>query len=245
MKIVSLLSVFIIGFSIYAFCYYKESAPICIDEDFLTYEVDAQTQNLKLYLKNETDSIMQTFENLNTFVEQNNQTLVFAMNAGMFNKDYSPKGLYIEDYKTICPIDTSSGEDNFYLKPNGIFYINNKNVPNVCCTQDFVNNGDVKYATQSGPMLLIDGKIHSAFREGSANLYVRNGVGILPNGKIIFVMSKSEINFYDFATYFKNLGCKNALYLDGYVSRSYLPEKNWVQNDGNFGVMIGVTVGKN
>ncbi|MEO6719284.1 MAG: phosphodiester glycosidase family protein, partial [Ferruginibacter sp.] len=80
-----------------------------------------------------------------------------------------------------------------------------------------------------------------AFKKGSANLNVRNGVGILPDNKIVFAMSKKEINFYDFAEYFKSIGCKNALYLDGLISRTYLPEKKWMQIDGNFGVIIGVT----
>jgi uncharacterized protein YigE (DUF2233 family) len=90
-------------------------------------------------------------------------------------------------------------------------------------------------------MLLIDGAIHPAFRKGSQNLNVRNGVGILPDGKALFAMSKTEINLYDFAEWFQRKGCKNALYLDGSVSRTYLPEKNWTQMDGIFGVMIGVT----
>jgi uncharacterized protein YigE (DUF2233 family) len=93
-------------------------------------------------------------------------------------------------------------------------------------------------------MLLINGKMHPGFNKGSTNLNIRNGVGILPDKRIIFAMSKREINFYDFATYFKNKGCKNALYLDGLVSRTYLPEKRWIQTDGNFGVMIGVTTSK-
>jgi uncharacterized protein YigE (DUF2233 family) len=29
------------------------------------------------------------------------------------------------------------------------------------------------------------------------------------------------------------------LYLDGFVSRMYLPAENWLQTDGDFGVMIG------
>jgi uncharacterized protein YigE (DUF2233 family) len=65
-------------------------------------------------------------------------------------------------------------------------------------------------------------------------------VGILPNGHVLFAMSKKEISFYDFAEYFRRRGCRNALYLDGLVSRTYLPEKSWVQTDGDFGVMIGV-----
>ena len=55
-------------------------------------------------------------------------------------------------------------------------------------------------------------------------------------------MSKVGVNFYDFANYFKRIGCKNALYLDGFVSRTYLPEKEWIQTDGNFGVIVGVTI---
>ena len=90
-------------------------------------------------------------------------------------------------------------------------------------------------------MLVIDGAIPAIFKQGSANLNIRNGVGILPDGRVILAMSKSAINFYDFANYFRSIGCKNALYLDGFISRTYLPEKNWVQTDGDFGVIIGVT----
>ncbi len=208
---------------------------------FITYIVDLKSQDLKLYWKNDKGEIINSFENLKKHVESKKQTLLFAMNAGMYKRDYSPQGLFIEEQKIISPLDTSSGGGNFYLKPNGVFYITTDNVAKVCSTTDFVNNGKVKYATQSGPMLIINGAIHPEFKQGSKNLNIRNGVGILSNNKIIFAMSKSEINFYDFATYFKSLGCKNALYLDGFVSRVYLPEKNWVQTDGNFGVMIGVT----
>jgi len=89
-------------------------------------------------------------------------------------------------------------------------------------------------------MLLINGAFHTAFKKGSANTNIRNAVGILPDNKVIFAMSSQPINFYDLAGYFRNMGCQNALYLDGFVSRTYLPEKNWIQTDGNFGVIIGV-----
>jgi uncharacterized protein YigE (DUF2233 family) len=137
-------------------------------------------------------------------------------------------------------LNKRSGTGNFYLKPNGVFYIDSENDPVICATEKFIDNGKIKFATQSGPMLVIDGAIHPVFEQGSKNVNIRNGVGILPNNKLLFAMSKKEINFYDFANYFKNAGCKNALYLDGFVCRSFLPEKNWVQLDGNFGVIIGV-----
>ena len=163
------------------------------------------------------------------------------MNGGMYKEDNSPLGLYIENGKTLARLNTASATGNFYLKPNGVLYINNKKEAGICTTPNFRNNGNIAYATQSGPMLVIDGQIHAAFKAGSQNVNIRNGVGILKNNTLVFVMSTTAVNFYDFALYFKNLGCTNALYLDGFVSRTYLPEKNWLQTDGNFGVIIGVT----
>lgn len=209
--------------------------------EFLTYEVTLEKQDLKLYWKDEKDKPLKSILNLKEYLKKRNKKLIFAMNAGMYKSDNSPQGLFIQNQKNITPLDTMKGNGNFYLKPNGVFYITTDNHAFICRTEDYIANHKVTYATQSGPMLVINGEIHPSFKKGSLNLNIRNGVGILPNNKIVFVMSKNEINFYDFANYFKSLGCKNALYLDGFVSRAYLPEKKWIQTDGNFGVMIGVT----
>jgi uncharacterized protein YigE (DUF2233 family) len=234
---ISLLIFLFLATSFFAFVV-KEKTD---DDLFVTYKVDIKKSDLRLYWKDDENEIFKSIQNLKTWLESQKRTLVFAMNAGMYMQDNSPLGLYIENKKELSHLNTANANGNFYLKPNGVFYITTDNVPVICQTTDFVNNGKIKYATQSGPMLVINGTIHSAFKEGSANVNIRNGVGILPNNEVIFVMSKSEINFYDFASYFKKLGCKNALYLDGFVSRTYLPEKNRIQTDGNFGVMIGVT----
>ena len=208
--------------------------------DIISYTVNLQKQDLQLYWKDDKGQIIGNFKNLQSLLEKNHRELVFAMNAGMYRKDQSPQGLFIQRQKILAPLDTGNGGGNFYLKPNGVFYWSGKKA-SVVKTEDFRMKSNIDFATQSGPMLVIDGKIHPAFKEGSTNLNVRNGVGILPDGTIIFALSKTEINFYDFAKYFQDLGCKNALYLDGFVSRMYLPEKRWVQTDGSFGVMIGVT----
>lgn len=210
------------------------------NDTVLSYTVDLKLQQLDFYWKDGNNKIIGSIENLKKCVESKNQKLLFAMNGGMYKQDSSPQGLFIQNNKTLTPLDTAKGNGNFYMKPNGVFYITTENTPVICTTDDFVNTEQIKYATQSGPMLVINGKLHSAFKQGSANLNIRNGVGILPDNKLVFAMSKTEINFYDFASYFKSLGCLNALYLDGFVSRTYLPEKNWIQTDGNFGVMIGV-----
>lgn len=110
----------------------------------------------------------------------------------------------------------------FYLKPNGIFYIAKVNIPGVCKTEK-VKNKNTKYDTQSGSILFIDSSIYTSFKKDSANINIRKRVGILPSNSIIFAMSNKKINLYDFAKYFKDLGCKNALFFDAFVSRTYLP----------------------
>ena len=221
--------------------FYQFGKPSNEDERFVSYIVNPKKQNLEFFWKNERGEHFKNAENLISWLKSKNKKLLFSTNGGMYKKDNSPQGLYVENTITKSEIDALNGNGNFYLKPNGVFYLTTEKNPIICKTEDFVNNVKIKYATQSGPMLVIDGEIHTAFKKNSTNLNIRNGVGILPNNQIVFAISKKEINFYDFAEYFKNLGCKNALYLDGFVSRTYLPEKNWKQIDGNFGVIIGVT----
>lgn len=209
------------------------------ENDFISYTANPKKQQVSLYWKDNQNHPFKSIRNLKAWLEYNKRNLVFAMNAGMYKKDHSPQGLYIENGVELTGTDTLNGNGNFYLKPNGIFYITDQNAADISVTGKFKKQ-HIKFATQSGPMLLVDGNIHSAFTAGSKNVNIRNGVGILPNGEIVFAMSKKEINFYDFAAYFKSLGCKNALYLDGFVSRAYLPDAHWMQEDGDFGAMIAV-----
>ncbi|ANF51304.1 hypothetical protein A0O34_12635 [Chryseobacterium glaciei] len=230
------LSVFIILFS----CKKEKQ----INPDFIIYSADMKKDKIEFFWKKNQNQPFKSIKNLKNYVNTKNQYLKFAMNGGMFIQNNIPKGLYIENFKNLHPIDTLSGQGNFYLKPNGIFYLTKSNTSAVISTENFKINSDIKFATQSGPMLIINGKINPIFQKNSKNLNIRNGVGILENKNPVFIMSKKKINFYDFASLFKNLGCKNALYLDGFVSRAYLPEENWIQEDGNFGVIIGIATEK-
>lgn len=211
------------------------------DDRFVIYEVDLNKKDMKFYWKDEANRTFSSIANLKNWLAKEKTELLFATNGGMYKNDQSPQGLFIENFEIKTKLETTSGKGNFYLKPNGVFYVTNENKGIICATEKFKFNANIKWATQSGPMLVIDDKIHSAFKNGSKNLNIRNGVGVLENGNLVFIMSKKEINFYDFANYFKKIGCKNALYLDGFVSRAYLPEENWIQIDGNFGVIIGIT----
>ncbi len=214
-----------------------------IDSRIVSHIVDISTSNLKMFYKDTKGNSIGNFKQLNTILELKGQRLRFGMNGGMYLQDQSPQGLFVENGQIIKPINReTSTYGNFYMEPNGIFGIDKLNKPILIPSSQYTSDLDLNYATQSGPMLLINGDYHPKFNKGSKNVHIRNGVGILPNGKVIFAISKERINFYDFATYFKEMGCVNALYLDGFVSRLYLPEKGYEQTDSRFGVMIGEVV---
>lgn len=218
----------------------REHRQINADE-YITYTADPATQQVKMFWKDSSQNKFRNFGTLKNWLSRQQQQLLFAMNGGMYKEDRSPLGLYIENGKTLSRLNKASGGGNFYLKPNGVFFISKNRTASIVTTEKFVASKSILYATQSGPMLLIDGNIHASFTKGSYNMNIRNGVGILPDNKIVFALSKNAVNLYDFAQFFKSMGCKDALYLDGFVSRTYLPEKKWIQTDGDFGVIIAVT----
>ena len=174
--------------------------------------------------------------------------LVFATNAGMFSPRHEPVGLYIENGQELKKLDNrQDGKGNFYLLPNGVFFLTQSGESHVMETRRFEQSEQqfqIEQATQSGPMLVIDGQLHPAFNEGSPNRHIRSGVGIISKDRVVFAISREVANFYDFAMLFKEqLGCEQALYLDGAISRMYLPEIGRTDTDGNFGAMIGVWEG--
>ncbi len=211
--------------------------------DFIMYSADHSKEKVEMFWKDENGQPLKSIRKLKTYVNAQHKELKFAMNGGMFTEHNMPKGLYIENSRMLNPIDTLTGKGNFYLEPNGIFYRMANNTYAVVSTKAFRYRPDIEFATQSGPLLVYNGTINPVFRQNSHNMNIRNGVGILRNGNPVFVMSKKKVNFYHFAKVFKSLGCRNALYLDGFVSRAYFPAGNWTQEDGDFGVMIGV-IGK-
>ena len=133
------------------------------DLRFLSFVTDPSS--IKFYWKDDKGEIFRSIQNLKQFIETKNQELKFAMNGGMYMKDNSPQGLFIQNNTTLTPLDTLSGTGNFYLKPNGVFYLTRDNKAVVCQSKEFVDNGEINFATQSGPMLLIDGQIHQAFKK--------------------------------------------------------------------------------
>ena len=213
------------------------------DNTFYAYVVDPTEAKLQIFWRDEEEKNYGSIANLKDKLADKQQELVFATNAGMYTENRSPLGLYVEQGKQLVPLNTATGfETNFYMEPNGVFLINNNGTAAVVRTENYPQVQDgVRFATQSGPMLLHEHTINAKFTQGSKNKYVRNGVGMISDRKVVFIISDKPVNFYDFASVFKEeFGCSDALYLDGFVSRMYCPEVKRKDTDGNFGGIIGV-----
>lgn len=207
---------------------------------FADFIVDSNAANVEFFWKDENGEIFKSIRNLENYAKRNGKRLHFAMNGGMYMEDRKPLGLFIQNGRQLTALNTREAEGNFYLKPNGVFFITDDKKASVVRTEDFRDDGHIKFATQSGPLLVADGEINAVFTPDSESFYLRNGVCVLEDNRIVFSISREKVNFYDFAAHFKNLGCRNALYLDGYVSKMHLPEEGIVDSGGEFGVIIGI-----
>ena len=213
------------------------------NNSFDYYIVDLEKSKLGLFWKTAKGDKYMSMRKLRNKLRQNKQHLIFATNAGMYTPNNDPQGLYIENRKKLIALDSATkGYGNFYMQPNGIFLIDTTHKAHVIATPEFKKMEEkTLFATQSGPMLLTKGKMNPHFNKGSKNTYVRSGVGVISPTKLVFIISNRPVNFYDFATLFKeNFGCKDALYLDGAISQMYLPELGRKQLGGSFGPIIGI-----
>ena len=148
----------------------------------------------------------------------------FAMNGGMYRDDLEALGLYVEQGVETRPLIRGGGWGNFHLLPNGVFYVTEEDGEQAFGVRETNAFGDeppegLAYATQSGPMLVIDGALHPRFLPRSDSLKVRNGVGVTPDGHAHFAISHGRVRFHDFGTLFRDvIGAPNALFLDGTIS---------------------------
>jgi uncharacterized protein YigE (DUF2233 family) len=170
-------------------------------------------------------------------------TIAFAINGGMYGDDLKPIGYYVQNGERLKELNRAEGEGNFYMKPNGVFFGNASSGWRVLGSNTFFNTvGDrPQFGTQSGPMLLVDGKLHPEIQDDGPSKAIRNAVGVDGSGKAHFVISDAPVSFGQLARYFRDqLKVSNALYLDGQVSSLWDPAKARLDK-GRVGPIIVVT----
>ena len=201
--------------------------------DYTICRFDLRQESLRLYNLDPSGTPYGSFRALEEALRGQGLDLVFAMNAGMYGEDLKPIGLYVENGKRLKKANRRDGPGNFHLKPNGVFFIDGK-TGGVMETEAFLRSGITpRYASQSGPMLVIDGEIHPKFSADGTSYQRRNGVGSPDPHTLVFAISEGGVNFHSFARLFRDhLGCRNALFLDGSISSLYAADLS--RSDGFF-----------
>ena len=189
----------------------------------------------------EIRSGMRSFQALQARLGSRADDVAFALNGGMFDEAGAPIGLMVEDGREVHQINRREGGGNFHLLPNGVFAVRKDGRAEVITSEAFEPAPDIAFATQSGPMLLIDGKLHPRFDADGPSRYVRNAVGIAPDGTPVFVITTDVVSLGKLARYFRDrLKVRNALYLDGSVSSLWDPANGRMDNFAELGPMIVV-----
>ena len=209
--------------------------------NFTVCAFDPRRDDIRLFWKGADGKPYGSLAALAEALKSKGERLVFAMNAGMFAEDQSPVGLYVENRVKLHGADTRAGASNFHMKPNGVFWIGDGAAGVTETSRYLADPPAARYATQSGPMLIVDGKIHPRILPTGTSAKIRNGVGACDGGAVVFAIADEPVNFDAFARLFRDgLGCQNALFLDGSVSSLYAPELKRDDELEPIGPIVGV-----
>jgi prepilin-type processing-associated H-X9-DG protein len=209
---------------------------------FSVCRFDTAKDELRLAWRGRAGGALRSLAALEGELGKDARRVRFAMNAGMYDEAGAPIGLYVEHGKELKKLNLKSGPGNFHLKPNGVFAADADGRLSVTASSRFTNGVRApQWATQSGPMLVIDGKIHPKFDANGRSRHIRNGVGVRDASTALFVISEEPVSFGRFARLFRDsLGCANALYFDGNVSSLWDPGSGRQDATSDLGPMVVV-----
>ncbi|GGD52007.1 phosphodiester glycosidase family protein [Aurantiacibacter arachoides] len=171
------------------------------------------------------------------------QGAMMAMNAGMYDSDGQPIGYFVENGQRLHLLNRAEGPGNFHLLPNGVFFGTTDGSWRVLPTDAFAEQVTERpmFATQSGPMLVIDGELHPSFDPDGESRKIRNGVGVDANGRAHFLISEAPVSFGKMARLYRDvLNVDNALFLDGTVSLLWDASRGRIDTGAPIGPLVVV-----
>ena len=193
-------------------------------ESYIVCRVDLRQHRLDIFWRDRKGEPYASLGALDRQLQAEGRRPLFTMNAGMYHPALDPVGLYVENGRQFVGASTRAGPGNFHLKPNGVFYVAGGKAGVLETGQYLRRRLTPELATQSGPMLVINGQLHPKFSEDGSSRKIRNGVGVADGDIVYFALSEGAVTFAEFAKLFRDrLKTPNALFLDGSVSSLSAP----------------------
>lgn len=208
---------------------------------FEVAEVDLRKADLRLVWRRDDGSRLANLAEAEQFAAHSGRSAFFATNAGIFDPTYTPRGLHVEAGKTLHEMNLADGTGNFFLKPNGVFYVDARGARIDDAAKFDGHHAGLQLATQSGPLLVSNGVLSPTLNANSPNRKVRSGVGVRDPDHVVFALSQEPVTFYELAALLRDhYHCPDALYLDGVISRFHVAGTDG-GSDGDFAGMLVVT----
>jgi uncharacterized protein YigE (DUF2233 family) len=214
---------------------------------FTTCRVNLNVEQLELFWRDDAGRPYREFSALRDELQVKGKQLIFAVNAGMYQPNFSPVGLFVAEGRELVPLNRHVGSGNFSQQPNGVFLVEG-GAARVITTDQYASEHPKPWlATQSGPMLVHNGEITTSavMSPNSTWRKIRNGVCAPSSDAVVFVISESPVTFYEFGGFFRDaLHCREALYLDGTISSLFAPSLNREDRGSDMGPILGVAVAR-
>jgi len=179
-----------------------------------------KSESVQVLSRVQGDEPFETFPELEQRLLARGKRRLWAMNGGMYMQDRRALGLLVSDGRQLARLNQRTGKGNFYLEPNGVFMVSESGQPEIVSTNAYAHAAPAilpREATQSGPIVIEAGVVNPLFDPHSTSRFVRNGVCV-GERYLVFDISSTRVSFYEFASFLRDVGCDDALYLDGNVS---------------------------
>lgn len=208
------------------------------DGDWDVFRLDLAAIDLQLY--GQADTSLRTFASVRGRLAREHVRWAVMTNGGMFHAGEHPVGLHIENGRQFASLDLGTGTGNFYLAPNGVFYLDARGA-HVVESHAYAPEGAVELATQSGPLLVSGNALHPIFTASSHSFAKRSGIGVLDPKHVFIAVSRQRVTFHATATLFRDvLHCADALYLDGAISDFDTPQRSGANSQAFGSVLAAV-----
>jgi uncharacterized protein YigE (DUF2233 family) len=210
---------------------------------YIVCEIDLRSYNVAVFHAGHDGKAFGSLEKFDKAMSGEGRPVLLAMNAGMYHEDLTPVGLLVQKGREVASLNVAGGEGNFFLKPNGVLLVRSDGKAAIMETNAYAAaKPDVAFATQSGPMLVIDGRPHPRFEANGTSRHIRNGVGVRDENTVVLAISRSQVSLGSFARLFRDaLHCPNALFFDGVVSALSNGERMIVGGNYPAGPIIAVS----